>query len=320
MTQKTPIYPLKNAPNKGNIYWLASYPKSGNTWTRAFIANLLNENIGAVDINMLDTGAIASGRGWVENALDFDINELSHDEIDKLRPSAYCWLSQQITVPEYHKIHDAYTLLPNGQALIPKEATKGALYIMRNPLDVAVSFAHHLGCSIDQSITNMSKSNFSFAGKSDRSCNQLRQQLLSWSGHVTSWVDDNSLNRLVVRYEDMQVNPLNSFGKIARFLKLPSNDNQVLEALSHCRIDKLQAQEAKSAFKEKSAKAATFFRKGIVGDWQNTLTKSQINTLINDHREVMQRFGYLDAQEQPICDFSVTSKEDKSNVFEAITS
>ncbi len=292
------------ATNPGNIFWLASYPKSGNTWTRAFISNLRHEEPEPVDINAFFTGAIASARGWVESALDFDINELSHDEIDKLRPTAYNWLSQQLKEPEYHKIHDAYTRQSNGEALIPSTATRGALIIIRNPLDVAISFAHHSSCSIDRSITNMGNPNFAFCKGQRSLSNQLRQQLLSWSQHITSWADATELNRLVVRYEDMHTKPLETFTQMATFLELTNDEASISDALEQCKIEKLQTQELTKGFREKSAQAKSFFRKGIVGDWQQTLTEEQIATIVNDHKEVMQRFGYLDDKEQLITQFN----------------
>ena len=44
------------------IVWLASYPKSGNTWTRAFLTAYLGDEDQAVDINDLEGGPIASSR------------------------------------------------------------------------------------------------------------------------------------------------------------------------------------------------------------------------------------------------------------------
>ncbi|MEJ2083836.1 MAG: sulfotransferase, partial [Acidobacteriota bacterium] len=35
------------------IVWLASYPKSGNTWLRAFLMNFLDPGKRPVDINQL---------------------------------------------------------------------------------------------------------------------------------------------------------------------------------------------------------------------------------------------------------------------------
>lgn len=284
---------------QGNIYWLASYPKSGNTWTRAVIANLLNEDPEPVAINELQTGAIASSRTWVETALDFDIGELSHGEVDLLRPAAYQWHSRQLTTPGYHKVHDAYTFLPNGEPLFPPAATRGALCIVRNPLDVAVSFAHHSNRTTDWAIGKMGNHDFAFCGGDQKLFPQLRQRLLNWSQHVSSWLEAPGIAKLVVRYEDMQQDPLGTFTRIATFLELPDDSVSVNTALEHCTIEALQAQESRTPFVEKPAKAKHFFRKGIVGNWRTTLTEQQVKTLIEDHKAVMMQFDYLAPDGQP---------------------
>ncbi len=284
----------------GNIFWLASYPKSGNTWVRAFIANLQQGANRAIDINQLNTGEIASSREWVESALDFSISELSHDEIDRLRPHIYIWLSKKMRSPQYHKIHDAYIRLPDDQPLVPSAATRGALVIVRNPLDVAVSFAHHYGCSIDTAICNMGDPAFSFAGRLDKQHSQLRQQLLTWSEHIASWMDAEPLSRLVVRYEDMLANGTAEFTKIAQFLELPCTPEKIKKALGYCNFNALKLQEKGTSFREKSCVASQFFRKGVVGDWKSTLTEKQVHTVIADHKEVMMRLGYLNEKGQPV--------------------
>ncbi len=75
----------------GGIYWLASYPKSGNTWFRVFLRNLLEDGDKPADINEIHTGSIASGRGWLDEVLGFDTAELEPDEVDRLRPEVYRW-------------------------------------------------------------------------------------------------------------------------------------------------------------------------------------------------------------------------------------
>ena len=78
------------------------------------------------------------------------------------------------------------------------------------------------------------------------------------------------------------------------------SQNAIKQALDNASIDNLQRQEAQYGFNEKPARVGHFFRKGIVGDWQQTLTPIQINRIINDHGEMMQQYGYLDAHQQPV--------------------
>jgi len=281
---------------QGNIFWLSSYPKSGNTWVRAFIANLCHEDSEPVDINRLNTGDIASSRQWVESALNFDIHELTHDEIDRLRPQAYLCLSQKMTQPLCVKIHDAYTLLPDGTPLVPAEASRGALCIVRNPLDVAVSFAHHCNCSIDLAIEHMGNPDYAFADGIHKSYPQLRQKLLTWSEHVNSWLDADAIPCLWVKYEDMKFYSCETFTRIARFLRLNHSPEAIQNALDNCDIKRLQAQEAEAPFRERRFDAPSFFRKGITGDWKTALSKGQVNKVIADHGEVMTRLGYLNSQ------------------------
>ncbi|NCT56774.1 MAG: sulfotransferase domain-containing protein [Legionella sp.] len=275
------------------IYWLASYPKSGNTWFRVFLAHMLHDGDDALDLDGIRTGAIASGRAWVDEALGFDSAHFTHDDLDALRPAVYRWHAEQATTVEHHKTHDAYTYLPNGEALIPAQNSLGALYFVRNPLDVAVSFANHMNCSIDQAIQSMGKPDFAFCKSNQKLHDQLRQQLLSWSMHVKSWSEAQEINCLVLRYEDMKQTPMETFTRAAKHLKLDASEERIERALNHAHIDRLQDLEQAHGFKEKPPKVERFFRKGMVGDWKNVLTSKQIDTIIHDHGEVMQAHGYI---------------------------
>lgn len=276
------------------LFWLASYPKSGNTWFRIVLANLLNTSTNPINLNQINTGAIASSRCWIDEALGFDSACLDHDELDQLRPAIYKWHSEQCNQVGYHKIHDAYSFVNHAIPMIPTEGCLGAVYFIRNPLDVAISFANHSQCSIDKAIANMANKKFAFCTGKYKQHNQLRQWLLSWSLHVDSWVSNQNIKVLVLRYEDMKKNPLPTFTRAVEFLRLGSTHAGIARALENASIEKLQQQEDVSGFSEKPAKVDRFFRKGIVGDWRNTLTPAQVNQIIQDHSSVMQRYGYLD--------------------------
>ncbi len=277
---------------KKGFFWLASYPKSGNTWFRIFFANLLNSSNQPINLNHLNTGVIASSRSWIDESLGFSSADLSHDEIDALRPYVYTWLSETCNSIEYHKIHDAYTYLNNGTPLIPTAGCLGVIYFVRNPLDIAISFANHLNCSIDETIQIMGNSQFAFCKNPYKQYNQLRQWLLSWSLHVQSWMNAKYIRRLVIRYEDMISNPQATFTQAVEFLHINASPEQIASALDHAKIEKLQKLESEMGFLEKPANSSCFFRKGIAGDWKNILTSVQIKQIIQDHKENMQLFDY----------------------------
>lgn len=281
------------------IFWLASYPKSGNTWFRIFLAHILNTSQAPIDPNHLLTHTIASQRQWVDQALGFDSTHLTHDELDTLRPTVYQWYGEQMTEPNYHKIHDAYTLLEDKTPLIPAQGCLGALYFIRNPLDIAISLANHAACSIDEAIIRMNNPQFAFCHKTGRQHKQLRQWLLSWSLHVTSWVQAKNIPLHIIRYEDMTYRPEETFTRALAFLQIDASANTIKKALANSHIKTIQQWEAQTPFKERPAKAERFFRKGIVGDWQNTLTDNQIQRIIQAHGDTMRSYGYLDHQNNP---------------------
>jgi hypothetical protein len=274
------------------IVWLASYPKSGNTWFRAFLTALLNPGSPDVDINNMYPTTIASSRQLFDELTGVSSADLLPDEVDRLRPLVYRQNAMESDEMIYHKIHDAWIRLPGGEPMIPADVTRAVVYVIRNPLDVAVSFAHHLNTGIDKTIAIMNKPEYAFCDRGDRLHNQLRQRLLTWSGHVKSWVDESGLSLLVLRYEDMSHHPEETFSKAVSFIGLNHTPGEIHIALDYCAFARLKKQEEEKGFSEKNTKADSFFRKGMVGDWRNVLTKEQVRRITDVHGEVMERFGY----------------------------
>jgi len=274
------------------IVWLASYPKSGNTWFRAFLTALLNPGNADVDINNLYPTTIASSRQLFDEMTGISSADLTPEEIDLLRPLVYRQNALESDEVIYHKVHDAWLILPNGEPLFPADVSKAVVYFIRNPLDVVVSFAHHLSTGIDKTITVMNTPDYSFCQRTDRLHNQLRQKLFTWSGHVKSWVDDSGLPVLVMRYEDMKTSPIETFAKSVSFLGLSYALHEIEAALDQASFARLKQQEEEKGFSEKSAGSASFFRKGVVGDWRNELSEEQVERIVETHGETMKRFGY----------------------------
>lgn len=286
-------------PDQG-IIWLASYPKSGNTWFRIFLTHLLHDHKSELNFNqqtILGTGSAA--RFVMDDALGFNSALLTEEELSVVRPEIYNWHGQQPGV-KYFKIHDAYYNPNNRQPIIPQETCLGVLYFIRNPLDVAISFAHHMNCSIDESINKMNYLYLSLKGSSTKSMSQVRQICSSWSWHVKSWTTSQEVKVLVMRYEDMHANTLATFSRALDFLQLHYSEERIRQALANSSFSQLKQQETQHGFRESAAPSRAFFRKGVVGDWEHTLSKTQIESIVRHHAPMMREFGYLDEQNKPI--------------------
>lgn len=274
------------------IVWLASYPKSGNTWFRTLISNLMSKSQEPVDINQLSTGGIASGRERFDELTGIESADLTFEEIDQLRPEVYAYLAQTVKEPLFVKVHDAYTYLPDGRPLLPVENCK-AIYLIRNPLDVVISFSHHLRRDLDTTIELMGNSSYCFCAKPRKMHNQLRQQLLSWSEHVESWVEAPGLDVHVVRYEDLKAQTFETFTQAINFLGLTVGEKEIQKAVDFSDFKVLKKQEEEKGFKEKPSGMPAFFREGKTGGWKERLTEEQVEKIIDQHKRVMERFYYL---------------------------
>ena len=279
------------------IVWLASYPKSGNTWFRIFLTNLLRDQDKPANINELHRTPIASSRSMFDEVSGLPSSDLTPEEIDTLRPEIYRQIASDSGETVFHKVHDAYRLLPNGDPLFPPEITRAVIYFIRNPLDVAISFAHHSGTTIDRMIEGMNNPTYTFCSKNTRLHNQLRQQLSTWSGHVKSWTDQKNMPVIILKYENMLKNPLDTFKKAVSFVNLEVSDKKIEKSLCFSRLEELQKQEEKNGFREKSPGSASFFRKGTTGEWKTVLTKQQMKSLVEVHVDTMKKYGYWPERE-----------------------
>jgi hypothetical protein len=286
--------------------WLASYPKSGNTWLRMLIANLAAKDDQPVGINDLSaTGNIASARGPFDDLLLIDSGLLTHDEADCLRPRLYEELARGADDDErdpretplavrFVKVHDAYTMTPLGEPLLAgARGADGAIVIVRDPRDVAPSLASHRNSSIDDAIAFMNDRDAVFSANTTRQDLQLRQKLPGWSAHVASWLDQTDIPVHLVRYEDLQIDAVAMLRRALQFAGQAATDDELCRAVRFAEFTRLRQQEEEKGFKEAPPQAgARFFRRGEAGAWRDELTPDQAARIEADHAPMMRRLGY----------------------------
>ena len=246
----------------GKIIWLASYPKSGNTWLRAFLHSLLRDPPEGYDINRItELSLVDSAVGWYRPLIGRPPGDWTREEVGRVRRKAHEAITRAHPDSAFIKTHNALIADAHGP-FITIELTAGAIYILRNPLDVAVSYSHHLGRTIDQTIDLM---NHPRAGTPNTKTN-VYQFLKSWSQHVQSWTRRPHPGLHVVRYEDMLTEPEKVFGGIVAFLGLKPPRERLQRAIERSSFTELRKREETQGFKERSRHAEYFFREGRAGN------------------------------------------------------
>lgn len=272
------------------ILWLSSYPKSGNTWLRAYLANLFRNAARPVPINELPNYAL--GDNFLihyEQISGRKAEELTHEEIVRLRPKVHEWFAHARGDTVFVKTHNA-CVRADGQPLITPSATAGAIYVIRNPMDVAASFANHYQVTVQRAVDLLCDERHILPAIPG----QVEQVVLSWSGHVRSWTRAPGMRLHVMRYEDMKARPFKTFRALSAFLGLPDEPARIKRAIRFSSFGELARQESKEGFVEARPDGkARFFRQGAAGGYRKVLSEAQVRQLVDAHGEVMTEFGYL---------------------------
>ena len=295
---------LGNDSKKG-IIWLASYPRSGNTWTRAFLHSLAavmrDPGVDEIDINRIEEGSV------VENAaalfprfLNKPVALASQAEIAAARPWVQAALVESAGRSIYVKTHNARAL-DHGSPLVNMGVSLGAVYLVRNPLDVVISYAHLNGTDIDTMIGLMAMPGFGIGRTTANGIEKVHVAIGSWSENVASWTQPPHPAVLVLRYEDLLDNPEAGFLKVVRHLQIRATRAQLRRAIDLTLFDRLRRLEERDGFAERPQRSSeAFFREGRAGQWRERLNAAQVARIVADHGPLMKRFGYLpEAAEQP---------------------
>jgi aryl sulfotransferase len=276
----------------GKLVLVASYPKSGNTWVRAFLTAIWNG--GAVDINHLRIES-ASSRRFLDPMLGVSSTHFAPHELARIRPALYGLAMRRGSADkrQFLKIHDAW-LAPHAGIDLPvrHEDIDRILYIVRDPRDVAISLARHLGTTIDESINIMADTVFWLSSYPHRAGQHVQQFLSSWSAHVESWLAPGPIPFLYVRYEDLVAAPLAKFSEVIEFLRIKTTAESIELAIQATQFQALQKQEQAQGFVEKPTGSHLFFHGGRPRSWESVLTSTQAAAVEATHGAVMGRLDY----------------------------
>ena len=274
------------------IIWLASYPKSGNTFVRAMLSAYFFSKDGNFDfkylksIKQFPSKQLFKKMGITSN----DPNELlknyvkSQEYINKRAPLILL------------KTHSSMFNINNNK-FTDLNNSLGVIYIVRDPRNIITSFSNHYNLSLKESSLKMI-SNTCLGENSDK---KVFTYMLSWKNNYNSWkVFLKEKKYLLIKYEDLIKNPKNLLIKMLTFISQLSKNNsnidlqKVDKVIASTTFENLKNLENEYGFNEKSSKMKkNFFNLGKKNKWQNILVESIIETLCTEFKEEMKELNYL---------------------------
>ena len=278
-----------------NIIWLASYPKSGNTWMRSILTSLVFSKDKKFEFELL------------KNITEFDIpfyyqfllknNNNDFNYLKNIQVISKYWikaqehfnLSQKTKFFKTHSSNISYI----GKNYTDEKNTKGVIYLVRDPRDVIISYSKHLNKNIDDVIDIMQKENtITYSHKGN-----LPILLSRWDYHIFSWFN-LKVPKIFIKYEHLLENTEGVVSQLIQFLNKEMNydldikEDDINNVIQNTSFNNLQKKEKLEGFPEAS-KNSRFFRSGTKKQWENILDKKQQQKIIKSFKIPMEKFEYI---------------------------
>ena len=272
-----------------NIF-LASYPKSGNTWMRSIIGNLYNFDK-EFDLKILKSIPLLSIKqnfDKFENKIYSDNNVLHFDWVSQNIIECQKILNNKSNHLNIFKTHSV-----RHKKFTNETVNAGFIYIVRDPRDIVVSLKNFSRKKFDEIINELL-----FQKKLMINTNGAMELLSTWDLHVQSWLNYNTVPRLIVRYEDLKSNPKGIIINIKKFLNkihklnIDLSDQQIDKIIENSNFNNLKKLENQNGFDEAS-KHSKFFRSGNSNQWKDILSKTQLQLIENNLQTLMKYFNYI---------------------------
>lgn len=272
-------------------HWLVSYPKSGNTWLRWFLASYAAGGE-SVSINALVSTYSPAARALVDARLGFDSADLTPAEVDPFRAEALRRLVTGSAEPIWFKVHEGYRRFADGSSLLHAELCHRVALVVRDPRDIAASYAHFAGVSISTAVDWLCDPGHALPEYNDGISAELRTLVGDWSAHTRSWLENAVAAPLLLRYEDLLDQPLRCFGRLVVHFGMQLDSDVLARAVASTGFSNAVSWEKREGFGESLA-SRPFFRRGQRRGWRAELAPDDAERIVTTHRTMMERLGYL---------------------------
>lgn len=274
-----------------NIVWVASYPKSGNTWIRSVLSSLFYTDDGSFNFSVLKK-INTFDRPFYFNEIikDKKISTYNLTTLAKFRVDAQKLFNKK-KILRFFKTHAANIKI-DGFDYTNQNTTKCVIYVIRDPRDVVLSYSKFSGLKTEDAIKIIQDEKFTVKNKE----NQYFTHWSRWDYHVSSWLIP-SYPKIVIRYEDMVDKPMQTIVQLILFLKnvgIEGNftDEKIVNVVKSTNFTNLSKMETELGFEE-SIYGTKFFNNGKKNQWKKRLPPKQAQEIEKSFSGTMKKFGYL---------------------------
>ena len=277
------------------IIWLASYPKSGNTWARSLLSAYYFTKNGNFNFELLKNIDVYPQQKY------FDVKIDKPGEIN-----SYWDISQEKIISKKKikilKTHNSLLEL-NGKNFTKPQYTLGIVYIVRDPRNVITSLKNHYDLDYEQSLDfmlNEKKYIYDIREKNDYADFHF---LSSWSNHYKSWINNNLFKKMVIKYEDLENDTFKTLKNLIIYINSLFEVNEKIDEIkiNNCikttNFEILKHKEKKEGFPEnvyskKTNKEIDFFHLGPKNKWEKVVPKEFHEKINNIFKKDLKNLKY----------------------------
>ena len=281
------------------IFWIASYPKSGNTWLRALLSSYYYSKDGFFEQNLLKQ----IGQFPEKNHFNgFNYNSQIVTDTSKF------WIKAQEKINSdnklrFFKTHNVLGAIENNN-FTNKRNTIGAIYIVRDPRNIITSIQNHYELDIDKALKFMlseKKYIYDYHRENDYSDFQF---ISSWEKNYQSWIKQSIFPTKIIKYEDLNNKTFDTFKEIIEFIEITiSSKNsfnriKAKNSIQSKSFDKMREIENKKGFVESVlsknySKKIPFFHLGPKNNWKNIFDQKYQEKLNSIFEENLKELKYI---------------------------